>query len=107
MGIVFGATIALTKLANQYIGNTGVYAIASLSGLADVDAIILSLSSLAKNGLNPSTAHYAILIAIVTNTLAKSALVLFLGKFPLFRFVLTYYFLSIGAFAISALIVLA
>ncbi|MBN2870848.1 MAG: MgtC/SapB family protein, partial [Campylobacterales bacterium] len=51
MGFVFGLTLALIKLANLYAGKTGVYAVALLSGIADVDAIILSLSSMAKNGL--------------------------------------------------------
>lgn len=106
MGIIFGVTLALIKLANLYTGNMGVYVIASLSGIADVDAIVLSLSSLAKNGLNPDTAHYAILIAIITNTLTKTALVLFLGKVQLFRFVFMYYLISIGAFTASALILL-
>lgn len=106
MGLVFGATLALIELSNRYIGDMGVYAVALVSGIADVDAIILSLSSLAKNGLNPSTAHYAILIAIISNTLAKSALVLFFGKIALFRFVLTYYLISIGAFTITALIMI-
>lgn len=106
MGVVFGATLALITLSNRYVGDMGVYAVALISGIADVDAIILSLSSLAKNGLNPSTAQYGILIAIISNTLAKAALVLFFGKFPLFRFVLIYYFISIGTFTITALIML-
>ncbi len=106
MGLVFGATLALIELSNRYIGDMGVYAVALVSGIADVDAIILSLSSLAKNGLNPSTAHYAILIAIISNTLAKSALVLFFGKIALFRFVITYYLISVGAFTITALIMI-
>lgn len=106
MGLIFGATLALIKLANLYIGNMGVYAIASLSGIADVDAIVLSLSALAKNGLNPTTAHYAIMIAIITNTIAKMGLVLFLGKLELFRFVFTYYLISIGTFALTAFLIL-
>lgn len=106
MGLIFGATLALIKLANLYVGNMGVYAIASLSGIADVDAIILSLSALAKNTLNPTTAHYAIMIAIITNTIAKTGLVLFLGKLELFRFVFTYYLISIGTFALTAFFIL-
>lgn len=106
MGLVFGATLALITLSNRYIGDMGVYAVALVSGIADVDAIILSLSSLAKNGLNPATAHYAILIAIISNTLAKSALVLFFGKIALFRFVITYYLISVGAFTMTALIMI-
>jgi len=106
MGLVFGATLALITLSNHYVGDMGVYAVALVSGVADVDAIILSLSSLAKNGLNPTTAQYGILIAIISNTFAKAALVLFLGKVELFRYVLTYYLISVGAFTITTLIML-
>jgi uncharacterized membrane protein (DUF4010 family) len=106
MGVVFGATLALISLSNRYVGDMGVYAVALVSGIADVDAIVLSLSSLAKNSLNPTTAQYAILIAIVSNTLAKSALVLFFGKIALFRFVVTYYFISVGAFTTTVLIMI-
>lgn len=106
MGLAFGATLALITLANRYIGNSGVYAVAAVSGIADVDAIILSLSSLAKNGLSSTTAHYAILIAILSNTFTKMALVFFLGTMKLFRFVFIYYVLSIGAFTVTALIFL-
>jgi len=104
MGLVFGMTLALISLSNRYIGDTGVYMVALLSGIADVDAIILSLSSLAKNGLNSTTAYYAILIAIISNTVAKSALVLFFGNIRLFRFVVSYYLISVGAFTATALI---
>jgi uncharacterized membrane protein (DUF4010 family) len=104
MGLVFGVTLALISLANRYIGNSGVYAVAAVSGISDVDAIVLSLSSLAKNGLSSTTAHYAILIAILSNTFAKMALVFFLGTAQLFRFVVIFYALSVGAFIITALI---
>jgi len=107
MGLLFGATLALIALANRYLGESGVYAVASVSGIADVDAIVLSLSSLAKNGLSHSVAHYAILIAILSNTVGKMGLVFFLGKKELFRFVLLYYLISIGAFTVTLLITLA
>src|SRR3989339_357251 len=104
MGLVFGATLAFIELSNRYLGDMGVYTVALVSGVADVDAIILSLSSLAKSGLNPVTAQYGILIAIISNTFAKAALVLFFGKMAIFRFVLTYYLISVGAFVTTALI---
>lgn len=107
MGLVFGATLALITLSNLYVGDMGVYAVALISGIADVDAIILSLSSLAKNGLNPTTAHYAVLIAIISNTVAKAALVLFFGKIGLFRLVFMYYLISIGVFTVTALILVS
>jgi uncharacterized membrane protein (DUF4010 family) len=104
MGVVFGATLALVTLSNRTVGDMGVYAVALISGLADVDAIILSLSSLAKNGLNITTAQHAILIAIITNSIAKAALVLFFGKFTLFRIVTIYYLISIGTFSFTSLL---
>ena len=104
MGIIFGATLSLIKLANDQVGDIGVYAVAFISGIADVDAIILSLSSLAKNGLNPLTAHYAIVIAVVTNTLVKMGLVFVLGKTPLFRIIFGYFLISVGGFAVTALL---
>lgn len=106
MGAVFGATLSFIALANRYIGDMGVYTVAMLAGIADVDAIVLSLSSLAKNGLSSTTAHYAILIAILANTVAKAALVFFLGKIELFRFVFIYYLISVGAFTVTALFIL-
>jgi uncharacterized membrane protein (DUF4010 family) len=106
MGLLFGATLALIALANRYIGSSGVYAVAAVSGIADVDAIVLSLSSLAKNGLPSATAHYSILIAILSNTFAKMALVFFLGKRELFHFVFIYYLISVGAFTATALMTL-
>ncbi|MDP3301905.1 MAG: MgtC/SapB family protein [Sulfuricurvum sp.] len=104
MGLLFGATLALIALANRYVGDSGVYIVAAVSGIADVDAIVLSLSSLANNGLPHATAHYAILIAILSNTVAKAALVFFLGSAQLFRFVFIYYVLCIGTFILTALI---
>lgn len=106
MGVVFGATLALITLSNRTVGDMGVYAVALVSGLADVDAIILSLSSLAKNGLNTATAQHAILIAIVSNSVAKASLVLFFGQFALFRLIMIYYVISIGAFSITTLLVM-
>ncbi|WP_310439247.1 MgtC/SapB family protein [Sulfuricurvum sp.] len=106
MGLVFGATLALITLSNRYVGDMGVYAVAIVSGIADVDAIILSLSSLAKNGLNATTAQYAILIAIISNSFAKAVLVLFFGNVVLFRLVLIYYLISVGVFTATALLML-
>lgn len=107
MGVVFGITLAIVTLANQYSGNMGVYAVSFVSGFADVDAIILSLSSLAKSTLLHSTAQFAIVIAIISNTLVKMGLVLVLGNLAIFRLVLTYYLISVGTFALTAVVFIA
>lgn len=104
MGLVFGATLALISIADDYAGKIGVYAVSVVSGLADVDAIILSLSSLANNGLDDTTAFYGILIAIATNSLMKALLVLFFGDKKLFMYVFNYYLISIGTFGLTAVL---
>jgi len=43
MGLLFGATLALITLTNHYIENSCVYAVAAVSGISNIDAIILSL----------------------------------------------------------------
>jgi len=48
--------------------------VAVASGLMDVDAIVLSLSRMAKNDLPPDVAALGILLASITNTLVKGAI---------------------------------
>ena len=52
---------------------------AVLVGLTDVDAITLSMAELANNGGNPVTASNAIVIASMSNTVVKGAIVVALG----------------------------
>jgi uncharacterized membrane protein (DUF4010 family) len=75
-GIIYGA-VALVK--GRY-GDIGVYLVALFSGLADVDAITLSLSEMAKNrALAEAAAMNGIVIASVTNSLVKLGIVYWLG----------------------------
>jgi uncharacterized membrane protein (DUF4010 family) len=53
-------------------GNTGIYLVAAVSGLTDVDAITLSLSSL---NIPIHTAAVGISIAAVSNSLVKLSIV--------------------------------
>ncbi len=64
----------------MYLGASGVYTGAVISGIADVDAITLSMAELSKAGsVPPSTAANAIVLAAATNTVVKGAMVWFLG----------------------------
>ncbi len=80
LGVVlaFGALLAiimvLTKLLASWAGAGGAMALAAISGTFDVDAISLSLARLVPGGLDASTAVYAILVAVVANSLTKIAL---------------------------------
>ncbi len=74
----FAALVAvvmlLAKIAAQEVGRAGVYALAAVSGLADVDALTLSLAESASPDRSERTAALAVTIGVAANTLAKSAI---------------------------------
>lgn len=79
----FGALLALVmllgKALTEWLGDAGVYALAAASGIADVDAITLSLSSMSGEELAVRTVALAIVIAASVNSLAKAAMAAFIG----------------------------
>jgi uncharacterized membrane protein (DUF4010 family) len=97
--LVFAAVLLAVKLVQTYWPAHGLYAVAALAGLTDVDAITLSMAEFAKGaaadpaqpppielatGASPATiAARSITIAAISNTLVKCGLVLFLGAWAL------------------------
>lgn len=73
-GALLTAITLLAKLGALYVGNSGAYALALVSGIADVDAITLSMGRLAGNELSRDVAALAIVLAVGANTIAKSAI---------------------------------
>ena len=73
-GALLAVIMALTKLLAVWAGAGGAFALAAISGTFDVDAISLSLARLVPSGLDANTAAYAILLAVVANSLTKIAL---------------------------------
>jgi len=78
-GAFFAFVLIISKLANIYFGNAGIYATGIVSGLADVDAIALTMASLAKSTVSPSVAAATISLAAITNTLVKLCIAYVLG----------------------------
>ncbi len=78
-GAFFAIVLLTTKLANLYFGNAGAYAASVIAGLADVDAITLSMSTLAQSTLDPKVAVTSITLAAMTNTLVKLLIAYILG----------------------------
>ncbi len=72
----FGALLTVigmvAHIATRFAGSTGAYLLAALSGIADVDAITLSLARLAGEGLDERVAGLAVLIATTVNTASKA-----------------------------------
>lgn len=74
----FGAFLSVIMVAATWLtavaGDWGAYGLAAVSGIADVDAITLSMARLGQGSLAIETAATAILLAATVNTLAKAAL---------------------------------
>ena len=77
-GLLFAAVLLMVKVAQHYFPGGGVYVLAALAGLTDVDAITLSMAEYAR--ANPANvAALAVVIAAVSNTIVKCAMVTSLG----------------------------
>ncbi len=71
--------MVLAEAARQWFGDTGVFVLAAVSGLTDVDAITLSMARMARGDLAPDAAVGAILLAAGVNTAVKVVLAAILG----------------------------
>lgn len=80
-GLLYGVILLVSRAAQLYFGDTGVYVSSILSGLADVDAITLSMTELSDQGaLTLETAARAITFAAMSNTVVKGSIVLSSGS---------------------------
>lgn len=93
--LIFAVILILSKAVQLYYGNKGVLLSGFFMGLADVDAIVLSLSKLSAgpSGLEGNIAAQAILLASAANTLLKAGIVVVGGSATLRRLVLPGFFL--------------
>ena len=89
--LFFALILAATKLAHLYLSTKGVYVISFLSGLADVDAVTLSLSQLSLGTLTLATAKKGILIAALTNIAVKGGIAYKLGGKEFGRLILGFF----------------
>ncbi len=106
-GLVFAVVIFVSKAAQVYFGNNGIYAAGVLAGLTSVDAIVLTLSRL--SGLNENVAVSGIIMAAIANTIVKGIISIFLGTEPLRRYVVIglgiLAFITAAALALTAAVV--
>jgi uncharacterized membrane protein (DUF4010 family) len=81
-GALFAIILLVVKIVQQTMPPSGLYAVAALSGLVDVDAITLSMAELAQSG-EAHTAVIAIVIASLSNTLVKCGMAFVVAGFAL------------------------
>lgn len=87
-GLLYGGILLAVAFTNQEFGNEGLYVVAVISGLTDVDAITLSLAQMMKTeGLNTSTGWKLILLATLSNLLFKGFMAAVLGTRQLAKWI--------------------
>nr|WP_279347271.1 DUF4010 domain-containing protein [Govania unica] len=89
--IQFGVLLALVMLAaaaaRAWVGDQGLYYVAAVAGIVDVDAITVTASRGSTAGLSLIVASVSILIGVTSNSLAKAGFVAVLGGGPMLRFI--------------------
>jgi len=73
---LFAVVLLAVKVVQQHFPPSGLYAVAALAGLTDVDAITLSMAEFAVGG-EAQVAVTSIVIAALTNTLVKCGMAFF------------------------------
>ena len=80
-GAFFVFILFIEKLLQTLLGSSGIYVAALLAGLADVDAITISMLTFASTGeVSISVAVTAITLAVASNTLTKCAIASIFGS---------------------------
>ena len=71
-GLIYVVVLLAVSFAKEHFGQTGLFTVAALSGLTDMDAITLSTASLSQAGqLDASTAWRVIMTGGLANLLFK------------------------------------
>jgi uncharacterized membrane protein (DUF4010 family) len=105
-GLLYAVILVVSNWAQAYFGDAGIYLSSVVGGLADVDAITLSMTRLHGQGELPArTATRAILIAAAANTVLKGGIVALTGTRGLRRVVVPGVVIVVGASLVAVLLV--
>jgi uncharacterized membrane protein (DUF4010 family) len=82
--VLFGALLAFILMAAKGLeaafGEAGLLALAGFSGLADVDAITLTLAKMSRSEVAVDLAGFSIVLAGAVNSLVKGAMTMVIGR---------------------------
>lgn len=96
-GVLYAIVLLAVAAAKHYFSDRGLYAVAAVSGLTDMNAITLSTARILDDGLiEPALAWRLILVASIFNDLFKIVLVGILGGRRLLRLVALLFAVKIG-----------
>ncbi|HIK30060.1 MAG TPA: MgtC/SapB family protein [Oscillatoriales cyanobacterium M59_W2019_021] len=104
-GVVLSVLFVLIRAVESTdFGREGIYALAAISGITDVDAVSLSLAQATQRELPVSVAATGILIAAIVNTLVKAAIATSIGGWRLAKWCATILLAALGSSVLAALL---
>lgn len=72
LAALLAAVMLAAELVRRMFGGVGVLVVAALSGVADVDAVTISMARMAGGDVDSNTAARAVMVAIAVNTISKT-----------------------------------
>jgi uncharacterized membrane protein (DUF4010 family) len=87
LAALIAVIMVASKALSAALGTRGVLLVAAASGLADVDALTLSMARLAGSGIVYEAAITAILLAVAVNTATKAVIAISIGGLKIGRIV--------------------
>lgn len=79
-GVMYAVVLLAVAAAEHFFGDRGIFVVAGISGLTDMDAITLSTARMSTTGdIHPSVAWRAIIIGTIANMMFKAGIVSVLG----------------------------
>lgn len=103
-GLLLALVLLLSKALTALLGAQGGLALAAIAGVADVDAITLSMTEVAGRSIGAGPASLSILTAVAANSLSKSVIAMMVGDR---RFGLGYLAVNLAAIVAGGLLALA
>jgi uncharacterized membrane protein (DUF4010 family) len=97
-GLIYAVVLFAVAAVKEHFGNRGLFVVAGISGLTDVDAITLSTSRLVNDGrLSAESGWRVILVAALSNLIFKGGMIALLGHRQLRIKLLPYYGIALVA----------
>ncbi|MGH6933509.1 MAG: MgtC/SapB family protein, partial [Dongiaceae bacterium] len=95
LALAIAVVILLSRALYQWLGDAGLLIVSTISGVTDVDAVTVSSSRLVREGASIALATGSVLVAVLSNTIAKTAYVASIAGGPMARLVALGFLLQI------------
>ena len=79
-GVIYTVILLLVGFAKENMGDSAIYIVSGVSGLTDVDAVVISMANLGGVTLDMGVALIGVAVAVISNTFVKYLICLVFGS---------------------------